>query len=153
METYNNHSGQFFEVTVKGLTAASDGNHKTTKFTATMPACSYSRAEDMATAHFAPFFIGDFSIVKLARAGYSEVFTLSDDSAPKFFTCRLSVVVPDENTGRERRTRFVFLVQADSAKAAQRCIDEVAMRDTVNDYETCAISLSPVSEFFDEQTM
>lgn len=148
MENYQKHTGQYFEVTVKGLVEDENGNLKKTKWTAAVFADTFSMAEKKATDTFAQFFKDGFEVAKIARAKYDEVWEDTNNENGKFFICRLSIITMDETSGKEKRSKMAFLVQAETVKAAQHCIDDVVMKSMMQDYETCAISLSAVTEFF-----
>ena len=51
-----------------------------------------------------PFISGEFTVSDIKRANYSELFPCEEDSADRWFKCKLYFITSDEKSGAEKKT-------------------------------------------------
>lgn len=94
-------------------------------------ALSFTEAEARTIEEVTPFISGEFTIMAMKRAAYSETFLF--DNGDRFFKCRLAFITLDEKSGAERKTKSTMLVQAnDLQQAKDRLVEQ--MKGTMADY-------------------
>lgn len=103
---------------------------------------SFTEAESRIIEEITPFISGEFTVAGIKRANYSEIVVCGDDSADRFFKCKLAFITLDEKSGSEKRTFSYILVQAADLRDAVRKLDE-SMKETLDDY--CIVSVSETS--------
>lgn len=95
-----------------------------------------------------PFISGEFTVSDIKRANYSEVFFSDEESADRWFKCKLAFITLDEKSGAEKKTFTQVLVQAADLRDAVKKLDE-GMKGTLADYliasvvETALIDVYP----------
>ena len=134
------HSAKFFEVQLAMQETQEDGVEKMVKKNIVVDALSFGEAEKMAIEEMSPFCSGDMKISNINPAAYGEVFTSDDEKDDKFYKCKLSFITIDEKSGKEKKSKVTYLVQAASTNKAQSYIDNNVMKGSMLDYETCSIS-------------
>lgn len=84
-------------------------------------------------------------MANIKKANYSEIFF--DETADKWFKCKLNFITLDEKSGMEKRTASYMLVQAsDFSQALARLID--GMKGTLADYEVASIAETALIEVY-----
>lgn len=146
MAELKSHSGKFFEVSVAMQQTSEEGIEKMVKRTIVVEAMSFGDAERIATEEMMPYCSGELKIVNINPTTYGEVYSSEDDKDDRFYKCKLSFITLNEKTGKEKRTKVTYLVQADTTNKAQRYIDENIMHGSMMDYETCSISETPIED-------
>lgn len=122
------------------------GLQKMVKETVAVEAPTFGVAERTATEKMAPCVSGELKVVNINPAPYGEIFTSDDVSDDKFYKCKLFFIIIDEKTGKEKSTKVTYLVQASSTNKAQTYIDKHVMAQSVQDYKTCSISETKITE-------
>lgn len=113
-------------------------------------ALSFSEAEVRIIEEVAPFISGEFTVSDIKRANYSELFPSDEESADRYFKCKLNFITPDKS-GKERTTSTYILVQAADLRDAVKKLDE-GMKGTMADYriesvaETAIVDIYPYEE-------
>ena len=57
-----------------------------------------------------PFISGEFTVSDIKRANYSELFPSDEESADRWFKCKLIFITLDEKSGAEKKTSTQVLV-------------------------------------------
>lgn len=140
------HSGKFFEVIFRMKETQENGLLKKVKKTFAVNALSFAEAESKVTNEMFPYAKGDFEVVNINPAQYGEVFTSDDDADSGFYKCKISLITLDEKSGKEKKSKVQYLVQAASTSKAQTYIDKGIMGGSTVDYETASISETQISE-------
>ena len=70
-----------------------------------------------------------------------------DGNDDKFYKAKVEFLSPDEKTGKEQRTKVVYLVQASSLSRALAYIDKV-MKEAMIDYVSVAATGTSVEAVF-----
>lgn len=113
-------------------------------------ALSFSEAEARIIEEVTSFISGEFIVSDIKRANYSELFPSDEESADRYFKCKLNFITLDKS-GKERTTSTYILVQAADLRDAVKKLDE-GMKGTMADYriesvaETAIIDVYPYEE-------
>lgn len=113
-------------------------------------ALSFSEAEARIIEEVTSFISGEFTVSDIKRANYSELFPSDEESADRYFKCKLNFITLDKS-GKERTTSTYILVQAADLRDAVKKLDE-GMKETMADYriesiaETAIIDVYPYEE-------
>lgn len=108
-------------------------------------ALSFTEAEARIIKEITPYISGEFEVANIKKANYSEIFF--DETADKWFKCKLNFITLDEKSGMEKRTASYMLVQAsDFSQALARLID--GMKGTLADYEVASIAETALIEVY-----
>lgn len=110
-------------------------------------ALSFTEAEARITEEVTPFITGEFSVVDISRAHYSELFTSEEDSADKWYAGRLAFLTLDEKSGKEKRTYTNVLVQAADLRDAMKKVDD-GMKGTMADYQSIALKETAIMDVY-----
>ena len=110
-------------------------------------ALSFTEAEERIIEEITPFISGEFIVSDVTRANYSELFFCDEESADKWYKCKLYFIILDEKTGIEKKTASYVLVQAADIKDAIKKLDE-GMKDTLADYEIAAVSETAIMDVY-----
>lgn len=109
---------------------------------------SFTESEGRCIEEMTPFISGEFTVSDIKRANYSEVFFSDEESADRWFKCKLAFITLDEKSGAEKKTFTQVLVQAADLRDAVKKLDE-GMKGTLADYliasvvETALIDVYP----------
>ena len=90
---------------------------------------------------------GSFTVVDIKRATYSELFPSDEESADRWFKCKLFFITLDEKSGAEKKTSTQVLVQAADLRDAVKKLDE-AMKGTMADYQIAAVAETPIMDVY-----
>ena len=144
MENLKSHTGKFYEVTAKMAETQEDGATKDVKRTIAVEAESFGDAESKALEEF----VGtDVDVTNINVAKYKEVFLSDNVNDENFYKAKLSFIVLDEKTEKEKRSNVVYLVQAKTLNTALKYIDDVMSR-TMMDYESVGVVETGIEEFY-----
>lgn len=94
-------------------------------------ALSYTEAEARIIEEVRPFISGEYKIVDIKRAHYSELFF--NENGDRFYKIRVNYITLDEKSGAEKRTPAKMLVQASTLKEAIE-VFEAGMKGTLAHY-------------------
>lgn len=144
-------SGTFFECKIR-LTRQTEGGDKTVTDAFAVRGISWTDAEATIMENVSPMSSSGLDIRDIRRAPYGSVYFSDSDTADKWYRCKLSFVIINENTEKEKRSQVVYLVQASSLEAARKSIDEI-MKPTMSDYEIKEVKETAILDVFvKEQT-
>lgn len=110
-------------------------------------ALSFTEAESRIIEEMTPFISGEFEVSGVAKANYNELFACEEESADRWFKCKLWFVTLDEKTGAEKRTVFNVLVQASDLRDAIKKLDE-GMKGTLADYVIASVSETAIMDVY-----
>ncbi len=102
-------------------------------------ALSFTEAEARIIEEMTPFITGEFTVSDIKRANYSELFTSDEESADRYFKCKLVFITLDGKSGAEKKTSTYVLVQAADLRDAIKKLDE-GMKGTMADYQIASVS-------------
>lgn len=124
-----------------------DGSNKKVTEPYLVDALSFTEAEARIIEEMAPFITGEFTVVDISRAHYSEIFTSEEDSADKWHAGRLSFSTLDEKSGKEKKTYTNVLIQAADIRDAMKKLDE-GMRGTMADYSSILLKETAIMDVY-----
>ena len=138
----------WFEVSIKYKKIAENDMEKKTTEKYLFDSLSFTESEGRCIEEMTPFISGEFTVSDIKRANYSEVFFSDEESADRWFKCKLAFITLDEKSGAEKKTFTQVLVQAADLRDAVKKLDE-GMKGTLADYliasvvETALIDVYP----------
>lgn len=138
----------WFEVSIKYQKIAENGMGKKTIEKYLFDSLSFTESEGRCIEEMTPFISGEFTVSDIKRANYSEVFFSDEESADRWFKCKLAFITLDEKSSAEKKTFTQVLVQAADLRDAVKKLDE-GMKGTLADYliasvvETALIDVYP----------
>ena len=110
-------------------------------------ALSFTEAEARIIEEIAPFITGEFTVSDIKRANYSELFPSEEETADKWFSCRLEFITLDEKSGAEKKIKTSVLVQAANLRDAMKKLDE-GMKGTMADYNAVCIKETAIMDVY-----
>lgn len=144
MDGLKMRTGKYFEVSAKLTRTQEDGEEKRVKETVVVEAESFGDAEEKALTEYDGY---DVDIVSVSIAPYKEVLFSKDGNDDKFYKAKVEFISIDDKTGKEQRTKVVYLVQASSLSRALTYIDKV-MKEAMIDYVSVAATGTSVEAVF-----
>ena len=137
----------YFECKIQYEKTKEDGIEKKVSETYLLDAVSFTEAEARLTEEVTPFISGDYTISDIKRAKYSEIITSRKSGDDRWYKAKLMFVTLDEKSGKEKRSASLCLVQGKDFRTAFDNLVE-AMKGTMSDYETAAISETQIMDVF-----
>lgn len=150
MQVMRSISSTWFEAKVKFDKVQEDGNEKTVTESYAVDAMSFTEAEARIVDEMSAYTSGELFIKSIARAPYSEVYFSDKDSDDKYYRAKVAFLSVDENTDKEKRTIFVYLVQAASLDKAREYVKE-AVNGSIADSEVVSISETTLLDVFEHK--
>ena len=135
----------FFEVTVKYARMGDDGREKKVSETYLLDAVNFSGAETRIHKELVKMVSGEFKVVKIQRTNLSEI--IPSDSGDRWYRVKVTFIMIDESTGKEKRVSQMVLAFAETPKEANDVVIE-AMKGFIADFEITAISESNIIDIF-----
>lgn len=137
----------WFECKIRYEKVMENGMQKKVTEPYLVDALSFTEAEARIIEEMTPFITGEFSVSDIKRANYSELFHSEEESADRWFSCRLEFVTLDEKSGTEKKTKTNVLVQAADLRDAMKKLDE-GMKGTMADYNAVCIKETALMDVF-----
>ena len=137
----------WFECVVKYERTTEEGTGKKVTETYVVEALSFTEAEAKIIKEIEPFTSGEFEIKKISPMTISEIFFSENDTDDSWFKCKLTFIVIDEKTCKEKRSSVSYLIQANSLKTALNCVNNF-MDTTMTDYVTSNIGETKIMDVF-----
>lgn len=137
----------WFECKIRYEKVAENGMNKKVTEPYLVDALSFTEAESRIIEEITPFISGEFTVSDIKRANYSEIFFSDDESANKWYKCKLQFITLNEKTGTEKKTATNILVNAADLKDALKKLDE-GMKDTLADYESASVSETAIMDVY-----
>lgn len=127
-----------------------DGSTKQVSEVYLVETAHFGVAERTVQEEIASSASGDFDIVAISRKNYAEVLRQQGETAEKWFHCRLNMITLDEKSGREKKSPFDLLVNADTAMDAHNRVDE-HMKGYISDYIVEKVEETKILEVFEDK--
>ena len=102
----------WFECKIRYEKTMENGMQKKVTEPYLVDALSFTEAEARIIEEMTPFITGEFTVSDIKRANYSELFPSDEESADRWFKCKLIFITLDEKSGAEKKTSTQVLVQA-----------------------------------------
>ena len=137
----------WFECKIRYTKIMENGMNKKVTEPYLVDALSFTEAESRIIEEITPYMTGEFVVSGVARANYSELFFSDEESADKWYKCKLYFITLDEKTGFEKKEATNVLVQASDLKDAIKKLDE-GMKDTMANYEIASVSETAIMDVY-----
>ncbi|MCY6359329.1 DUF4494 domain-containing protein [Bacteroides thetaiotaomicron] len=128
----------WFECKIRYERVMENGMNKKVTEPYLVDALSFTEAEARIIEEMTPFISGEFTISDIKRANYSELFPSDEESADRWFKCKLIFITLDDKSGAEKKTS-TQLVQAADLRDAVKKLDE-GMKGTMADYQIASVA-------------
>ena len=129
----------WFECKIRYERVMENGMNKKVTEPYLVDALSFTEAEARIIEEMTPFISGEFTVSDIKRANYSELFPSDEESADRWFKCKLIFITLDEKSGAEKKTSTQVLVQAADLRDAVKKLDE-GMKGTMADYQIASVA-------------
>ena len=113
---------------------------------------TFASVEKRLTIELQPFVTGEFNINEMKRVKYGEIVETQDESADKWYKCKITLVTIDEVSAKEKKTPVLMLVKAESVPDAITRLN-IHMSTSVMDYELTSVNNSPIIDIFQYQAL
>lgn len=110
-------------------------------------ALSFTEAEARIAKEVGQYIKGEYTITNMKQAKYAELIWNEEDLCEKWFTIKIKITIPDENSGTEKLVSQTLLVCAEDLEDAIRRYKE-AFKDTISDTFLTSVTTSSILEFF-----
>lgn len=137
----------WFECKIRYEKVMENGMNKKVTEPYLFDALSFTESEGKCIEEMTPFISGEFTIADIKRAKYSEVFFSDEESADKWFKCKLVFITLDEKNGMEKRTSTNVLVQAADLRDAVKKLDD-GMKGTMADYQIASVAETSIMDVY-----
>lgn len=137
----------WFEVSVRYEKIFENGTQKKVTEKILVDALSYTECEARSIEEITPYISGEFTVSDIKRANFSEIFQSEDDSADRYFKCKLFFITLDEKSGAEKKTSTTVLVQAADLRDAVKKLDE-GMKGTMADYTIASVAETQIMDIY-----
>jgi len=138
----------WFECKIRYERTMDDGLQKKVTEPYLVDAMSFTEAEQRIIEETNHFISGDFEVKDIKRCNFSEVVFDDNSNADRWFKAKLQFISINEKTQKEKRTNFIYLVNAANIDAAWRNINEV-MGKTMIDYDIASVAETAIMDVFE----
>lgn len=142
---------QWFECKIRYEKIAENGMNKKVTEPYLIDALSFTEAEARIIEEMTPFVTGEFTVSDIKRANYSELFSSEEETADRWFRCKLIFITLDEKSGAEKKTSTQVLVQASDLRDAVKKLDE-GMKGTMADYTIASVAETAIMDVYPYET-
>ena len=137
----------WFECKIRYEKVMENGMQKKVTEPYLVDALSFTEAEARIIEEMTPFISGEFTVSDIKRANYSELFPSDEESADRWFKCKLIFITLDEKSGAEKKTSTQVLVQAADLRDAVKRLDE-GMKGTMADYQIASVAETAIMDVY-----
>ena len=137
----------WFECKIRYEKVMENGMNKKVTEPYLVDALSFTEAEARIIEEITPFISGEFTVADIKRANYSELFFCDEESADRWFKCKLLFITLDEKSGNEKKVSSQVLVQAADLRDAVKKLDD-GMKGTMADYQIASVAETPLMDVF-----
>jgi hypothetical protein len=135
----------WFECKISYEKIAEDGIQKKVTEPYLVDALSFTEAEARIIEEMRPYISGEFTVMDIKRARYSEMFP--NDNGDLFYKVKINMITLDEKSGAEKKTPVQMLVQASTLHEAVSAIDN-GMKGTLADYVIASVTETALIDVF-----
>ena len=127
----------WFECKINYEKVGEDGMQKKVTEPYLVDALSFTEAEARIIEEMRPYISGEFTVMNIKRARYSETFL--NDRGDRYYRVKVNMITLDEKSGTEKKTPVQMLAQASTLHEAISVID-AGMKGTLADYVIAAVT-------------
>ncbi|MDR2916503.1 MAG: DUF4494 domain-containing protein [Tannerella sp.] len=135
----------WFECKINYEKVAEDGIQKKVTEPYLVDALSFTEAEARIIEEMRPYISGEFTVMDIKRARYSETFL--NDNGDRFYRAKINMITLDEKSGTEKKTPVQMLAQASTIHDAISVID-TGMKGTMADYVIASVTETALMDIF-----
>jgi hypothetical protein len=135
----------WFECKINYERIAEDGIQKKVTEPYLVDALSFTEAEARIIEEMRPYISGDFTVMDIKRARYTETFL--NDNGDRFYRVKINLITLDEKNGTEKKTPVQMLAQASTIHDAIGVID-TGMKGTMADYMIASVTETALVDVF-----
>ena len=110
-------------------------------------ALSFTEAEARIIEEISPYITGEFKVTDIKTANYSELFFSEEDSADRWFKCKVTFITLDEKSGAEKKSSTYMLVQASDLRDAVKKLDK-GMEGSMADYQIAGVNETAIMDVY-----
>lgn len=140
-------SANWFECSVRYELTQDNGSVKKVTKQYVVDAQSFAEAEDRITNKMQPYIIGDFDVVGIKPAPYSEIAFVENVDNTKFYKVKVAFVSLDEKSGEEKFSNHLYLIEAKSLRGALDNIDDL-FKKLLFDYVSVNVNETKIIDVF-----
>ena len=137
----------FFEGKLSYEKLMDNGLNKKVNETYLIEAISVTEAESRLIEEMNPFITGEFQVKAVKQSKYNEIFFSTEESADRYFKCKLAFLTLDEKSGAEKKITTEILVEAADLRDAIKKLDE-GMKGTMADYLIISVSETQIIDVY-----
>lgn len=137
----------WFECKVRYEKRMENGINKKVTEPYVFDALSFTEAESRIIEEVSPYITGEFEVTDIKIAKYSEVFLSTEESADRYYKCRVAFITLDEKSGIEKKTFTNMLVQASDLRNAIENLDK-GMEGSMADYQINSVSETLIMDVY-----
>ena len=137
----------WFEVKIRYEKVMGNGMNKKVTEPYLFDSLSFTGSEGRCIEEMTPFIGDEFTVYDIKRANYSEIFFSDEESADRYFKCKLYFITLDEKTGAGKKTSTNILVQAADLRDAVKKLDE-GMKGTMADYVIASVAETAIMDVY-----
>ena len=137
----------WFECKIRYEKVMENGMQKKVTEPYLVDALSFTEAEARIIEEMTPFISGEFTVSDIKRANYSELFPSDEESADRWFKCKLIFITLDDKSGAEKKASTQVLVQAADLRDAVKKLDE-GMKGTMADYQIASVAETAIMDVY-----
>lgn len=141
----------WFECKIRYDKIMENGMNKTVTAPYLVDALSFTEAESRIIEEMTPFISGEFTVSDIKRARYTELFESSEESADRWYKCKIYFITLDEKSGAEKKTAANILVQAADLRDAVKKLDE-GMKGSMADYVIASVTETLIMDVYPYET-
>lgn len=141
----------WFECKIRYDKIMENGMNKTVTEPYLVDALSFTEAESRIIEEMTPFISGEFTVSDIKRARYTELFESSEESADRWYKCKIYFITLDEKSGAEKKTAANILVQAADLRDAVKKLDE-GMKGSMADYVIASVTETLIMDVYPYET-
>jgi hypothetical protein len=135
----------WFQCKIKYQKEEENGKMKNVSETYLVDAVSYTEAEARIYQELGSIIRGEFEVTAITKSRFVDIFHYDDNDV--WYKCKVTYVVADENSGKEKKITNMMLVTAANVKEAYERIHE-SLSTMLVPFEVPDISMSPIVEIF-----
>jgi hypothetical protein len=135
----------WFECKVKYLKIDQNGRERQVTDSFLLDAVSFTDAEARIIAEMQSMVRGEFTVTDIKKSKIAEVFPF--EAGEWWYKATINLVSIDEEAGKEKKLRTIYLVQADDIKEALARLDE-SLSFLIVPYVVSAVQVSLIADVF-----
>lgn len=135
----------WFECKVKYQKIDENGRERPVNENFLLDAVSFTDAETRIIAMMQTMVRGEFAVADIRKSKIAEVFPF--EAGEWWYRATINLVAIDEEAGREKKLRSVYLIQADDIREALDRLDE-SLSFLIVPYVVSSLAVSTIADVF-----